>query len=403
MYPSSSPSSSSQKPMGPTPPTTTTGLTRYGSAPGSLLTTAVDSIIGQTGREFSALRSTPPPPPPSFMAPQQQQQQQQQHHHHHHHNSHSQSHHYFSSDSSSITTESTCKVNSSNDPNKDHHKGGGGGGGLQRSYGLNEMPSFGDFTSNLKIGGAGLSSSSSCSSSSSASALVRQRSSPAGFLSHLASDNGFSVTRGSGGYASQGGSNGGHGVSRLKSQLSFTRQDSLSQISEVSEDVVDGISSDNGHQNASHSYATSSFGMDSWDNANSIIFSAPPSKRAKNLDGDIYNCLNGLETQFSLPQTTLEMATVEKLLHIPEDSVPCKIRAKRGCATHPRSIAERERRTRISGKLKKLQDLVPNMDKQTSYADMLDLAVQHIKGLQNQVQKLRNDLDGCTCGCNQTT
>ncbi|KAM4114029.1 hypothetical protein ACJW30_04G039400 [Castanea mollissima] len=405
MYPSSSPSSSSQKLMGPTPPTTTTGLTRYGSAPGSLLTTAVDSIIGQTGREFSALRSTqqpPPPPPPSFMAPQQQQQQ-------HHHNSHS--HHYFSSDSSSITTESTCKVNSSNDPNKDHHKGGGGGG-LQRSYGLNEMPSFGDFTSNLKIGGGGggggggaglsSSSSSSCSSSSSASALVRQRSSPAGFLSHLASDNGFSVTRGSGGYASQGGSNGGHGVSRLKSQLSFTRQDSLSQISEVSEEVVDGISSDNGHQNASHSYATSSFGMDSWDNTNSIIFSAPPSKRAKNLDGDIYNCLNSLETQFSLPQTTLEMATVEKLLHIPEDSVPCKIRAKRGCATHPRSIAERERRTRISGKLKKLQDLVPNMDKQTSYADMLDLAVQHIKGLQNQVQKLHKDLDSCTCGCNQT-
>lgn len=45
--------------------------------------------------------------------------------------------------------------------------------------------------------------------------------------------------------------------------------------------------------------------------------------------------------QFSLPQTTLEMATVEKLLHIPEDSVACKTRAKRGCATHPRSIAER--------------------------------------------------------------
>jgi hypothetical protein len=45
--------------------------------------------------------------------------------------------------------------------------------------------------------------------------------------------------------------------------------------------------------------------------------------------------------QFSMPQTTLEMAAVEKLLHIPEDSVPCKIRAKRGCATHPRSIAER--------------------------------------------------------------
>uniref|UniRef100_A0A803Q608 BHLH domain-containing protein n=1 Tax=Cannabis sativa TaxID=3483 RepID=A0A803Q608_CANSA len=162
------------------------------------------------------------------------------------------------------------------------------------------------------------------------------------------------------------------------------------------------MSSENGHHNASHSFATS-FGMDSWDNnTNSIVFSAPQSKRAKNMDGDLYNCLNVLDTQFSLPQTTLEMAAVEKLLHIPEDSVPCKIRAKRGCATHPRSIAERERRTRISGKLKKLQDLVPNMDKQTSYADMLDLAVQHIKGLQNQV-KLHTELENCTCGCKQNT
>ncbi|MBA0840936.1 hypothetical protein Goarm_003473, partial [Gossypium armourianum] len=174
---------------------------------------------------------------------------------------------------------------------------------------------------------------------------------------------GFSVTMGNRNYSSQGSGNGGHGVSRLKSQLSFTRQDSLSQISEVSENLVDGVSSNSNHQNPAHSFAAAGFGMDSWDNTNSIVFSAPSSKRAKNLDGDIYNCFNALETQFSLPQTTLEMATVEKLLHIPEDSVPCKIRAKRGCATHPRSIAERERRTRISGKLKKLQELVPNMDK----------------------------------------
>jgi len=76
-----------------------------------------------------------------------------------------------------------------------------------------------------------------------------------------------------------------------------------------------------------------------------------------------------------------------------------------------------ERRTRISGKLKTLQDLVPNMDKvimcysflftscnlalnevyvdffnnlqQTSYADMLELAVKHIKGLQNEVEVSR--------------
>lgn len=107
---------------------------------------------------------------------------------------------------------------------------------------------------------------------------------------------GFSVTRGTGSYNSQGGSNGGHGVTRLNSQLSFTRQDSLSQISEVSETAVEGCSN-NGHHNAMHSYPATSFGVDSWDNTNSIVFSAPPSKRAKNMDGDIFNCLNTLESQ----------------------------------------------------------------------------------------------------------
>lgn len=53
-------------------------------------------------------------------------------------------------------------------------------------------------------------------------------------------------------------------------------------------------------------------------------------------------------------------ADMEKLL---EDSVMCRVRAKRGCATHPRSIAERVRRTRISDRIRKLQELVPNMDK----------------------------------------
>jgi len=32
---------------------------------------------------------------------------------------------------------------------------------------------------------------------------------------------------------------------------------------------------------------------------------------------------------------------MDNFMQLPEDSVPCKIRAKRGCATHPRSIAER--------------------------------------------------------------
>jgi hypothetical protein len=37
--------------------------------------------------------------------------------------------------------------------------------------------------------------------------------------------------------------------------------------------------------------------MESWDNPNSIVFSGPPSKQARNGDGDIYSCFNGLETQ----------------------------------------------------------------------------------------------------------
>lgn len=35
------------------------------------------------------------------------------------------------------------------------------------------------------------------------------------------------------------------------------------------------------------------------------------------------------------------IALAEKMDKILEDSIPCRVRAKRGCATHPRSIAER--------------------------------------------------------------
>ncbi|KAH7439114.1 hypothetical protein KP509_04G045500 [Ceratopteris richardii] len=68
------------------------------------------------------------------------------------------------------------------------------------------------------------------------------------------------------------------------------------------------------------------------------------------------------------------------------NSVPCRERAKRGCATHPRSIAERVRRTKISERIKKLQELMPNIDKQANIAEMLDEAVEYVRSLQRQVQ-----------------
>lgn len=72
----------------------------------------------------------------------------------------------------------------------------------------------------------------------------------------------------------------------------------------------------------------------------------------------------------------------------PDDYVQMRTRAKRGCATHPRSIAERVRRTRISERMRKLQDLVPNMDKQTNTSDMLDETVEYVRSLQMKVKEL---------------
>lgn len=58
-------------------------------------------------------------------------------------------------------------------------------------------------------------------------------------------------------------------------------------------------------------------------------------------EGEVKNQqVSGLSHQLSLPKTSSEIAAIEKFLQF-QDSVPCKIRAKRGCATHPRSIAER--------------------------------------------------------------
>jgi len=134
-------------------------------------------------------------------------------------------------------------------------------------------------------------------------------------------------------------------------------------------------------------------------------------KRAKELDIKMMQSLNNSDHQkveagirgasaltnhpYSLPRSTSSELAMEEFL---QDAVPCKVRAKRGCATHPRSIAERVRRTRISERMRKLQELVPNSDKQTvNIADMLDEAVEYVKSLQKQVQELTDNRDKCTC------
>uniref|UniRef100_A0A1J3CWR7 BHLH domain-containing protein n=1 Tax=Noccaea caerulescens TaxID=107243 RepID=A0A1J3CWR7_NOCCA len=344
MYQSSSSTSSSSQRS--SLPGGSGGLIRYGSAPGSLINSVVDEVIGgSNARDFNY------PPPENFLG-----------------------HFFTGADSSSLRSDSTtCGVNSSDGQknlgnNKDIL--------LDRSYG-----GFNEISQNK---------SNDVGNSSGSYSLARQRSSPADFFSYLSGEkNSFSLNQPTSDYSPQGGSNAGRGQSRLKSQLSFTSHDPLSRISEVNETSV--------HDGSGHSFSAASFGAatESWDDGSgSIGFTVTrPTKRAKDID-------SGLFSQYSLPSDT-SMNYMDNYMQLPEDSVPCKIRAKRGCATHPRSIAERERRTRISGKLKKLQDLVPNMDKQTSYSDMLDLAVQHIKGLQHQLQNLKKEQENCTCGCSE--
>lgn len=212
--------------------------------------------------------------------------------------------------------------------------------------------------------------------------LIRQSSSPAGLFSHLSVENGYGVMRGMG----------GGGGSRLKSQLSFSSRQSSSaaaMMSQISEEI--------------ENESMEGYPIGTWEESSMLTDNYFPGagaglKRTRENQSEIQNgeVRNGLTHQFSLPKTASEMAAMEKFLQF-QDSVPCKIRAKRGCATHPRSIAERVRRTRISERMRKLQELVPNMDKQTNTADMLDLAVDYIKELQKQAKTLTNARANCTC------
>ncbi|KAJ8500288.1 hypothetical protein OPV22_010840 [Ensete ventricosum] len=185
--------------------------------------------------------------------------------------------------------------------------------------------------------------------------LTRHSSSPAGLFSPLDMDAGYGKMMGLDGFGNGDLPPMADAANRLKDQMSFLpRQTSLmSKIPELGSEEVQ-----NGGMTMKH--------------------------------------VSGLRHHLSLPKTSSEMAAVENFLQF-QDAVPCKIRAKRGCATHPRSIAERVRRTKISERIRKLQELVPNMDKQTNTADMLDLAVDYIHDLQKQVKALTEGRASCTC------
>ncbi|KAG5242719.1 hypothetical protein OIU77_029825 [Salix suchowensis] len=241
--------------------------------------------------------------------------------------------------------------------------------------------------------------------------LARQNSSPAGLFGNLHVQNGYPTIKGVGNYSGLNGSN-GEASPRLQSQLSFSSRAPsslglLSQISEIGSESMEAGSPDSGKLTGvnvdSRFYRSHRFSYGGWNDSHlSENFSSTNTEQENGnsfsnaQNGELGNRTRVLSHHLSLPRTSVEMVSSEKFLHF-QDSVPCKIRAKRGCATHPRSIAERVRRTRISERMRKLQELVPNMDKQTNTADMLDLAVVYIKDLQKQYKTLSDNRATCKC------
>ncbi|KAG2372211.1 Transcription factor bHLH130 Basic helix-loop-helix protein [Vigna angularis] len=145
-------------------------------------------------------------------------------------------------------------------------------------------------------------------------------------------------------------------------------------------------------------WESSSFNAPKTESDDEIMFSTSNALESQESDFGYQNL--GLTHHLSLPSSSTKRSSIEKFLEV-QGSIPCKIRAKRGFATHPRSIAERVRRTRISERIKKLQDLFPKSEKQTSTADMLDLAVEYIKDLRQQVKVLSDCKAKCKCTSNE--
>ncbi|KAF5473330.1 hypothetical protein F2P56_009949 [Juglans regia] len=244
--------------------------------------------------------------------------------------------------------------------------------------------------------------------------IVRQSSSPAGLFSLTSIPNGYTSRKGVGNFdgVNDAGGDVSPSANRLKSQISFPSRlpsslGMLSQISEIGTETVGAnslLDGKLGNGNDDSRFYGLGLPYDYWNDPSHLAEKFTAMKREQDDDGKLFSGTQngGIGTQaqtlshhLNLPKTSSEIVAMEKFLF--QDSVPCKIRAKRGCATHPRSIAERVRRTRISERMRKLQELVPNMEKQTNTADMLDLAVDYIKDLQDQFKTLSENRANCKC------
>ncbi|XP_047342626.1 transcription factor bHLH130-like [Impatiens glandulifera] len=216
--------------------------------------------------------------------------------------------------------------------------------------------------------------------------LMRQNSSPAGFFSCLNDGNGKADENFNGNIREEN-----QPIARIR-EVNFSSAQCFSSRF-IPQNEEEGVMDSNlerhyleESRNINGYHVPEVFQSDSWINPSST------GKKRRREGNDMNE--NGIFNHSSHQETSSEW------LQFQQDSVPCKLRARRGFATHPRSIAERTRRTRISDRMKKLQDLFPNMEK-TSISDMLDLAVEHIKNLQKHVDMLTDNQSRCTCSTRQ--
>ncbi|VAH62195.1 unnamed protein product [Triticum turgidum subsp. durum] len=104
--------------------------------------------------------------------------------------------------------------------------------------------------------------------------------------------------------------------------------------------VGESITVNNGSSDLSRSFSMSSSG----DTNSNIMFFTPRSKKAKVLidsDDGMVTSLSKIESQFGMSTTSLDMSDMDDYLQLQQYFIAYTVCTKRGCATHPRSIAER--------------------------------------------------------------
>ncbi|XBI00702.1 hypothetical protein VPH35_129656 [Triticum aestivum] len=133
-----------------------------------------------------------------------------------------------------------------------------------------------------------------------------------------------------------------YGATRGSRTLSHTKMGMAMPVLMPSA-VGESITVNNGSSYLSRSFSMSSSG----DTNSNIMFFMPGSKKAKVLidsDDGMVTSLSKIESQFGMSTTSLDMSGMDDYLQLQQYFIAYTVCTKRGCATHPRSIAERIRK-----------------------------------------------------------